>query len=300
MPEKPKPTEIVNPESIIIATSTFYPNWNPNEINKSLSTLTRGKLALETIKEAVGKGYQVVIVDGGSGDLFVSQAKNLGAMVFNQDKNGMSPGRRQAFREASNLSEAKVICWTEPEKISIVKDCLPDAITPILLNDADIVVPKRNDASFSTYPKYQAKIEKQANGLWNKILRRNGLLTDATEDIDIWFGPKLFRNDPKILSLFLARYSLAETKFGLYKDANPEDWADAVMLPIIAALKEGYRVKSVLVSYIHPPEQTKLEANNEFFDEKRRKQFRSIIAISSEFVRFLNGNPKSLIRKPSN
>lgn len=296
VPEKTKPTEIINPESIIVATSTFYPNWDQNITDANQSISIRGKLALETIGEAVKKGYQVIVVDGGSGSSFTSKAKDLGAVVFNQNEDGMSPGRRQAFREAAKLLEAKIICWTEPEKISIVKDCLPKAIIPILLGEADIVVPKRDEGSFLTYPKYQAKIEKQANQLWNKILRKNGLLPNTTEDIDIWFGPKFFKNDSKILSLFLARYGLAETKSGLYKNANPEDWANATMLPIITALKEGFRVKSVLVSYIHPSEQTRLEENNESFDEKRRQQFRSIIAISSEFVKFIKGNPKSLIR----
>lgn len=298
MPEKPKSKEIIDPKSIVITTSTFYPNWNPEKASENPSTTIRGKLAIETIREAIENGYQMVVVDGGSGNLFTLEAESLGAIVFNQDENGMSPGRRQAFREAAKLSEAKVICWTEPEKISIVKDCLPDAIFPIINKEADIVVPSRNDASFSTYPDYQVRFEKTANRLWNKVLRRNKLLPDLVEDIDVWFGPKFFRNDPKILSLFLARYNLKRNDFGLYKEANPEDWANATMLPVVAALNEGYKVKTVSVPYRHPPEQTQLEQTSEAFYQKREFQLKTILAITVEFVKFIKGDPKSLISSP--
>jgi len=291
-----KTKEIVNPNSIVIATSTLYPGWDPGPHIDSSITI-RGNLALETIKEAVSDSYQVVLVDGGSSQDFIAKAKSLGAHVLSQEEKGMSPGRRQAFKEASILPNAKVICWLEPEKISIIKDCLPNVIFPILTGKADVVVPKRDDDSFSTYPDYQAKFEKRANNLWNRILKKHKLLPQESEDLDVWFGPKFFRNDPKILSLFLARYHLAESKPEFYKNINPEDWANSTFLPIVAALKEGCRVKSITVSYKHPQEQTKLEQNSIFFRKKRFLQFKSIISITAEFVKSLENNPKTIIRR---
>jgi len=296
MPELMKTKEIVNPGSIVIATSTLYPDWFPTSSSDS-SVIIRGNLALETIRSGISSGYKFVLVDGGSSQVFIDEAKNLGAHVLAQTEKGMSPGRRQAFTEASKFPGSKVICWLEPEKVSVIKDCLPAAILPILTGEADVVVPKRDEASFLTYPDYQVKWEKRANNLWNKILKKRGLMPQESEDLDVWFGPKFFRNDPAILDIFLTKYQLAKSgpKLNLYKAVNPEDWANSTFLPIITALKEGYKVKSVIVPYRHPPEQTKLEQNSDSFLKKRVLQFESIIFSTIELIKFLENNPKSLI-----
>lgn len=294
MSESIKTKEIVNPGSIVIATSTLYPDWVPSS-NSDSSVTIRGNLALETIRKGVSSGYKFVLVDDGSSQDFIAEAKNLGARVLIQAEKGISPGRRQAFEEASKLPDSKIICWLEPEKVSVIEDCLPEAILPIIRGEADIVVPKRNEDSLLTYPDYQVKSEKRANSLWNRILKKRGLMPQESEDLDVWFGPKFFRNDPGILDIFLTRYQLAKSGTKLYKNVDPEDWANSTFLPIITALKEGYKVKSVTVPYRHPPEQTKLEQGSDAFREKRSLQFKSIIFLTIELIKFLENNPKSLI-----
>ena len=93
----------------------------------------------------------------------------------------------------------------------MVSDCIQLASLPILKNDVDIVVPKRNEESFSTYPKLQAEQEQKANKLYNQILRSHGLLKDNDPDLDFWFGQRFFANKPQIRELFKTIYTTPQS-----------------------------------------------------------------------------------------
>ncbi len=55
----------ISPSSIAVATSTLYKNWYDGPLQSTDDTdKIRGDLALETIKKAKAKGFQVVVVDG--------------------------------------------------------------------------------------------------------------------------------------------------------------------------------------------------------------------------------------------
>ena len=199
-PEKLFEREI-NPHIIAIVTTTFYPKWS---VKKEFTPdHVRGDLAIGTLEIAKSKGYQMVIIDGGSSDAFIEQLRQKGIVPNNEKVKGMSAGRQQGFEEASKFEGVKVICWTEPEKIFIVNDCLPEAVRPILDGRADIVVPKRDSEAWKTYPQYQAELEQHANKLWNAILKKRGFLSNEAEDLDVWFGPKFFKNDPELVKIFL-------------------------------------------------------------------------------------------------
>ena len=51
-----------------------------------------------------------------------------------KERGGQGPARRQGLEYAENTKGVKVICETEPEKISIVTDCIRIASFPILNN----------------------------------------------------------------------------------------------------------------------------------------------------------------------
>lgn len=294
-----KTKEVLNPKSVVITTSTLYPQWTDDKTVKiDQSVQVRGGLAIEMIKQSVSRGYQVVVVDGGSGEEFINNATSSGATVFNQQEKGMSPSRRQAFREASVLKDCKIICWTEPEKTSLITDCLPKVLAPIINNEADIVIPKRDEAAFLTYPDFQSKYEKMANRMWSDLLRKYGLLPTESDDLDVFFGPRIFKNDPKMLSLFLARYEFNQDIPLFLKNVQPEDWTNATYLAIPAALNDGYKVDgSVVVPYRHPQNQTDLETDSDYFRQKRVHQLKSIVATTSEFLKLMKNNPKSLLHK---
>jgi hypothetical protein len=289
--------ESIDPHEIGIASTTFYPEWQPGESGDNLTVdKIRGDIALATFGEAMKKGYQAVVVDGGSSPEFLEALQETGITVEAEKERGMSASRRQAFEAVSGLEDVGIICWTEPEKLSMVKDCIPYAVQPILAGEADIVIPRRDTDAFATYPEYQVEFETSSNHLWNGILRRHGLLPQDSPDLDAWIGPRLFRNDPNIVQLFESKYEfVSDAQSGLKKDA-PELWPNALFLPIIAALKQGYRVVGVDIPYRHPREQTTFEQDNEAFRQKRAAQQENILKTSVHFMRLLEENPAARIK----
>ena len=85
-------------------------------------------------------------------------------------------------------------------------------VKTILNNQADIVIPKREENFFKkTYSDYQYQSEIEGNKLYNEILRTNGLFKD-NDDLDLFFGPRVFLNHPKIVSLFTKKFHLKINK----------------------------------------------------------------------------------------
>jgi len=284
----------IEPRWLCVETATFYPRWYPGpKADHDLVDKIRGDLAIETITEAKKKGFQIALVDGGSSDAFKAELVKLGVTPSPELERGMSPGRQQSFKEGSALEGVRINNWLEPEKVSIVRDCLPAAILPIIEGTADVVVPERDEAAWETYPDYQVDYEKRANHLWNAILRKHNLLPQDAPDLDAWFGPKFWKNDPELNALFLKQYEFEKRKLKLDQIVRPELWPNAIFLPIVAALHQGRRVASMPVSYRHPQEQTGIELNNPEFRRRRDVQLKNIIASTIHFIRLLEGNPKT-------
>jgi hypothetical protein len=284
-------------DQVGIATATMYPSWQPGEPAELTADKVRGDLALTTVNLAREQGYKVVVVDGGSSSEFVQALQATGAIVETQTEKGMSAGRRQAFQSVSQLDNVSVVCWTEPEKVSMIRDCLAETAKAVLDDQADIAVPSRDEAAFATYPDYQAEFEQESNRDWNRILQRHDILPASAEPIDAWIGPRVFKNEPDVLKLFMERYQFAgEQQSGLGKD-HPDLWSNAIFLPIIAALAKRYRVKSIPVPYRHPAEQTAIERDSPEFRAKRALQQKSIMTASIHFIRLLEGNPDSRLTK---
>ena len=293
-PEKSFEREI-DPRSIVIVTGTLYPTWgteNERDVDR-----VRGGLALQTLKRAKQKGYQIVLRDDGSSRAFLEELDRKGVVPRGHNVKGMSANRQQSFEDAGKLEGAQVICWTEPEKVSLVGNCLPEAVRSLLDGRADIVVPKRDPEAWKTYPQYQAESERRLIRLWNAILKEHGVLPKDTEDLDVFFGPKFFRNDPDLLKIFLESYEFKKRDLKLDELVEPGRWANAIFFPIIKALAEGYRVMSVPVPYRNPAEQTNLEKDSNEFRRKRKVQFKDLITNTIHFIRLLEQNPKSRLHK---
>ncbi len=284
-------------QQVGIATTTLYPTWRSGEGGPITSDKVRGDLALTTAGLAAAQGYKFVVVDGGSSEEFKKALEATGVVVEAQSEPGMSAGRRQAFESVSKLDGVKVICWTEPEKVSMVRDCLIEPAKLILEDKADLIIPSRDGDGFGTYPDYQVKFEKESNKAWNGILRRHHLLDDHAEQLDAWIGPRIFKNEPGLVSLFEDRYEfVGERQSGLTKD-HPDLWSNAIFLPIIAALARKYRVQSVPVAYKHPAQQTAIEQDSPEFQAKRALQQKSILIATVHFIRLLEGNTSSRLRR---
>lgn len=290
---------LFNPKSIAIVTGTLYSTWYEGETRHPLSAdKVRGDLAFSTFTLAKNKGYNLVVIDGGSSDAFKKALEKKDIPFTMQiQAGGIGSSRRQGIEQSENTEGVKIICPTEPEKVSIVSDCIQIASLPILKNEADIVVLSRNNQSFSTYPQYQARQEQKANVLYNKILRSRGLLREEDPDLDFWFGARFFANRPDVTELFKEVFQFNKGNTTIDKLINLEMYSNVQFFPIVTALHKGLRVKSVEVPYKHPRAQTAFEEGNPSFDRKRDIQRRTITTELIHFIRMLENSPKSRLSK---
>lgn len=278
-----------DPKSIAIGTVTYYPKWYRGRLRSIKHTdKIRGDLALEFITRAKQIGMQVVVVDGKSSKTFKNTLKNIpGVIIKNRNSPKRSPAKRQAFKTASKIDGVKVIVATEPEKTSVL-DSLEQIVTPILENRADFVIPKREEKLFeSSYPEYMVESEQEGNSLYGEYLKANGIMgKDA--DYDFFFGPRAFKNDRKILSLFMKKFKIKTGDDNLSKDLfDAEEYSNAQYFPLVLALKKKMRILSVEIPFVYPKLQKENEevGQRELFIEKRKNQRLSLIL---ELIYFLN------------
>lgn len=281
------------PQEIAIVINTYYPKWYRGKL-RSIKHIdkVRGDLAIEFFKEAKKRGYQVVVVDGKSSKTFQKEIKNIGTIIFARRRHPKrSPAKRQAIKIAAKQEGIKVIVLTEPEKVSLVTDCIPFLVKPILEGKADIVVPKRDDELFaSSYPSYMYESEFEGNKIYNEILRVQGLLSSHEDDLDMFFGPKVFRNDKKIISLFMKKYSLSSLQSSFTKEFfDVEDYSNVLYFSIVLGLKKHFRIKGITVPFVYPKIQKENEEKGEraLFVEKRKNQRLSILVELLHFVNYL-------------
>ncbi len=288
-----------SPSSIAIATITHYPKWYKGKL-RSIKNVdkVRGDLAIEFVSLALKKGYRIVVIDGESTKTFRSALHSLrGIIMFQRKMPKRSPARRQAIKKASEIPGVKIIIMCEPEKISFVAECIPAVTMPIEKGVADIVVPKRENKLFmATYPLYMYESEQEANGMYNEMLRANGFLV-GTEDLDMFFGPRIFRNDPKIIELFMRHYHIGiAASPSSYFDA--EEYSNTIFFPIILALKNKIKVESVTIPFEYPKKQKENEEKTakELFLEKRKTQRLTILVQLLHFISYLEHNKSSGIK----
>lgn len=238
---------------ISVVTTTFYENIGQ----------TRFHLACQTVGNAAACGYYVTIVDGSvrrdavtseeTSHAEIQQAFRWAGGTVQRQAPGTKTGasRRQAFGAAP---EADVHVWTEPEKTDLIRH-VPAIIKPILDGEADIVVPKRTERSFDSYPKYQVDSEQLANTVFAEV---TGL------PLDVMFGPVAFSDK-------FTRY---------FVNCDPTDYGGAdtyiQQIALMVALSKGARVRSVEIDFFYPSVQYAEEDGNEEMVKKRKSQFHAL------------------------
>jgi hypothetical protein len=292
----------IDPSSIALAAITYYPKWYSGPLRSIKHTdKIRGDLAIEFCKKAREIGYQVVIVDGKSTATFKKEiAKISGVRLVKRRARKRSPNKRQAIFLAASIPGVKVIIQTEAEKVSIVTDGINKIAEPLLSGQADIVIPKREEKLFrQSYPSYMYDSEVEGNKLYNEGLRAYGILDAKHEDLDLFFGPRAYKNSSQILRLLKKRYhidthnlSFPSTYFDL------EELSNAQFFPFILALKKGLKVVSVEIPFVYPKIQKDNEEKGEraLFLEKRKAQRLSLIVEMLHFLSYLDKNPASRLK----
>lgn len=233
-----------------VLTTTYY----------NTTSETRFQLACQLVGNAVGAGYEVVVVDGSPNPDIRKSLIRIGATVFRQTAHGMGASRRQLFKYAIDLSGQSdgTFLWTEPEKVDLIR-LIPKIVRLVESGEAHIVLPLRTDKSWASYPDFQVKSEQEANGVYQEV---------TGEDFDAMFGPVAFDN-------FVASY---------FAECNPADQFGAAdnyiqHYAVLNAMAEGFKATYVPVDFYYPPIQQDEEHNDLRVEmiQKRRMQMEQLV-----------------------
>lgn len=229
---------------VVIATMTFY---------KSMQEM-RAKLALRMAEKA-RKGYPLIVVDGGSVPEFVTALQDFGARVHSQQEKGLGPAHRQLFSLAAKAAgEDGIVDWVEAEKWPLVSE-LGKMNRLIVDNEADLVMPGRDEEAWASYPPTQMYQEKFCNQVMKSMF--------PAIEADWFWGP--FAANQAAIRHFIAYQG---------------EGYNGRSVPKIHAIAAGLKVRGVTVNYIHPAEQTREETGNLFYDLRRVKQVEQVAAMA--------------------
>ncbi|MBI3341678.1 hypothetical protein HY024_00990, partial [Candidatus Curtissbacteria bacterium] len=230
---------------IAFAVTTYYPKWYRGKLQSIKHTdKIRGDLALEFCKKATKLSYVVVCSDAKATKTFRNELKKIKGLIVSQRlEPKRSPAKRHAYKIATKIPGVKVIIGTEPEKVALI-DSANIIAKPLLENKADIVVMKRNDKLFKqSYPGYMYESEQEGNKLYNEFLELYKLMPKNSADLDMFFGPRAFRNEKKILNLFMKKHDVKVGNVTLPKEYfDPEQLSNTSFFPIVEALKKQLRI----------------------------------------------------------
>lgn len=283
----------IDPCTIAITLITQYPRWYQGKLRSIKHTdKIRGDLALTFIQKAAEGKYHVIVADGKSSKSFRKKVGSItGIRLIKRTNHKRAPCRRQTIQAAKKLPCVKVIIASEPEKVSLL-DFIPQLVTPILYGTAHIVIPKRQIEEFKrSYPPFQFASETEGNNLYNEYLRLHKLLHEKNEDLDLFFGPRVYRNDPKVISLILKRAYFQLGNHTFPKEYfDPEELSNASFFPIVLALKNHLHVVSCTIPFVYPPLQKENEeiGEKEEFEEKRRFQKLGLLVELMHFMSSLD------------
>jgi glycosyltransferase involved in cell wall biosynthesis len=240
----------MEPGLVKIVTSTLY-NFE-NEVDRVRANITE-----KTIERACAKGYEIIIVDGGSEEQTVERFRQAGALVYVQKRLGMGNARRQAIRLALS-KKPEVLLWIEPEKLDLIRS-IEQITEPFSREDVDLVMPQRKN--LSSYPRFQQISEKLGNDFFRQI---TGI------ELDIYFGPKAWRAN--VSDYFLN-----------YKSSNGDN-QDSIIIPVLEMMFNGVKTKFVEIDFHCDPEQKCVEERNE--GTMNFKRIEQLYKLSSLFCKY--------------
>lgn len=294
------PEQKIDYSAVAIATNTFYPKWYRGKLKSIKHTdKIRGDLSLELLQQAVARGCRVICVDGNSNKTYKAALQEVPGLVLIKRKSaGRGESKRRGLKEASKIPGVKAIVLTEPEKVSLITDCLDELVRPILFDGVAVVVPQRNEKRFKQfYPSYMYQSEIEGNNIYNQALRTNGIIKENMPDLDFFFGPRVLSNEKKIVSVFMRRYHFIG-KSPLSTLYDPDSYSNVLFFSVINALKRKMNVQSVEVPFVYPQLQKENENSGpkDVFILKRNMQRVSILIDLMHFLSLLGQKRTSRLR----
>lgn len=241
-------------DKVVIFLSTYYGNDEPSRV--------RSEQALKLLRNAEALGVHAVVAEGGStNQAFLDALEEFPSVTVIRPKNTtMGPARRAALATAMAEYPDSYYLYCDPEKDSLITAENLEAMAGRLEDGADIVVPRRE--SMESYPPFQAWIEKRANKRMNQLMDSPGADEDREEDLDLWFGPKMF-NDQGADSF-------------LDYQSELDKW-DAIIVPVKDAHEKGLNIADSVVQFKYPEDQRTNEEGSREFNQKRFEQYRKIL-----------------------
>ncbi len=291
--------------NVAVCSTTFYPKWEDradklSEPRRDNEDNLRGDLAIATIKTVVEKGYQLLVVDGGSPEAFRKAVLEVCGDSVNfrpQKERGLGPSRQQAFAEAGELSGVERIAFTLAERLDFAHRGLDTALAAFEERNLDMMLVGRQ--SLDSLPDRQAESERRCHRFIDGTLTHFGILDEAEKGKWDWFsGYHFFKNTPQVQAVLAKRYGFTGNpeKYPLEKYVNPDLYSNALYFPLVHALNSSeMSVGTMKVDYIHPKEMKDFEESGPDINLDRRKIQRAEICISFlHYARMLKGNDSGL------
>ena len=188
----------------------------------------------------------------------------------------------------------RAIITTQPEKDSIIRDCVPPLVHHILFEGADVVVAKREEGLFrDTFPGYMYESEQKGNAILCRLLRDYGLLKPYQPDLDFFSGSWAYRNDPELLREIIRIYDFRKTAGD--ETTVRKYIGKHMFFYIFDALRLGKNVMSAEVPLVYSQEQRLNEEDPSRIEEfilKRRGQRYAILEELIDYIRLYCENTR--------
>ena len=289
MAESSKPKEILDPRSIAIVYMTRYPDWYEGSVLSPVDTdKIRGDKAIETFSLASSMGYRVVVGDSikSSPDFRRNLAAFKNIDLAPRESDDFILSVLSGLQTASQFTGVNAVITSQPEKYSIIRDCVPKLVHPIVFEGADVVVAKREEGLFrDTFPDYMYESEQKGNAILCRLLRNYGWLKPYQPDLDFFSGSWAYRNDPKLLREIIRIYD--------FKKAAGDEMTvrrhigNHMFFYIFDALRLRKKVMSAEVPLAYSQEQRQNEEDPAKIEEFRRKRRGQRYAILEELIDYI-------------
>lgn len=250
---------------IIVTTTKYDQNTKSRE--------ARYNEAIKLFSACKDRGYQVITVDKESEAEFRETAQSFGVIIKNQQKAGMGNARRQALKEAKELTNSSFVVWLEPEKSGMIPHL---HLLSEMEEQSEIEMVLFHRTSLDSYPREQ-KLEYQFGQILGEYL--------FGQCIDLFFGPVALRGSA------LEKFLEYDGKYG--------DLWDSVHIPRLIVMKNPRIWRQLMIPYSNPREQTSAELGDLSLFLRRTSQAYSLSIgyIDEAINQGIIQNPSSVLKE---
>ena len=234
-----------NQKLIAVTTIREGDKYSPNE-------RMRAEVFLDTAENLRVFGIPCIAVFEDCSDEYIRTVSDLGVVVTQQSKPGMSNARREALRVSfDHYPEATHCLWLEPEKPGIPR--FASGLVKRML-ESNAALGLFNRLSMKSYPSEQAYYYLFCRAVASRLV---GF------DLDYAFGPMILTRES--IPFFLD-----------YSDEYGGLW-DSILIPRLRVIKSGLVVVTRDIRFSNDPRMTEMESGNQSIILKRIRQLNNVV-----------------------